>query len=665
MPQPAHFTERNKKKLQALLHEAILADDMALIRKRLDQGAAPGSFTNSKQGQTALMDAAVAGDPDVVDLFLPFCDIGAVNVDGESALCVFLTRLSCVNNSSPPQRWLETLRKLCPKPPATFSTCSPLSRVASFWGSCAPDVNVVVSELAPFSSFSRIAGYKATPCSIALLHLPPSRSDVALAIFRADPLNAKGKSLRPELYELVHRAANSNRVEFLKEILPMAPIDIRNDFGRTPFLSAAGGVCLDAMELFVAMESEVEAVDNDGCDALMLAIERNSPAMDFERLMALIPTANLFFRDNLGESALDKALDRSMTELAKSIKSRMLGREISPPTLSASLGPPSAKLQQLLFRAIEEDDMALFEKRLAQGANPSSCTKDWPFAPFFLTLALSRNEMIQRLIPLADLSSPNANGQTPLACYLRSTLIHDTESLSIMKMLTSPEAVRAGELLGQPPLACLRADPAILPAALESLASLSDWTHIDVNAFSANPILPLSLWSAHPDQAGLAKQADADGETLAHIAATHNNKTLLFAISPHADFSAKDAQGRTPLMLACSHGYVNDDRASAIFALAPWSDCRAVDHNGCDALMLLMETSYEDDCHAIIDQLAPRSDLFARDFLGESALDKALDRGFADAVMAIRGHLAIHEERANLATFIPPPAQKGAGQKRI
>ena len=667
MPNTDHRTEKNRQKLQALLQQAILSDDMSLIRKRLAQGADPARFTSDERGLTALMDAASIGNPDVIELFLPFCDIDAVS-GGESALCFFIDRLSLVNTATPPKDWLKSLRHLCPKSTGTIRSCSPLSRAALWWNAASPDIEIVTSELAPFFDLSFKGIYSAAPCALALSRHSPGRGAVALAIFRADPLNASSSSMRPELHELIHSAAKSNQVEFLKAIVPTAPMDVRNALGRTPFLAAAAALSLDAMELLVAMGCDAGAVDDEGCDALMLAIENDQGSMDFERVIALLPAPNLFCRDHLGESSLDKARDRSMAGLAEFIEARLSQSQASPPPLAesnASPPAPSGKLQRLLVQAINGDNLTMIEKRLRQGANPSLPAPGYRDMPLFIALRQSRHEAVRLFIPLCDLSAPDATGEVALAAYLRSTPIHDSESLSMMEALLSPEAVLACESSGHPALGLLRATPDFSPRALKSLSALSDWEQISFYSIASNHQSP--LWEAHPNQAWLAKHANADGETLAHVAAGKNNIKLLSAISAFTDFSAKDVRGRTPLMFACSHGYVNNDRVAAIATLAPWSDCSTVDDNGCDALMLALENSSEDDFHEVIQHLAPRVDLLARDFLGESALDKAIDRGLAKAAESIRSHLAILQERDDLAASIvnPTSALTIFGKNRI
>lgn len=111
MPKPPTLQKKSRE-ASTPSQDAILADDRPLIRKRLAQGADPASFTCDERGLTALMDAAVIGSPYVIEVFLPLCDVDAMSADGESALCLFMDRLSCINNSNPP--------KLAKKPSPTL-----------------------------------------------------------------------------------------------------------------------------------------------------------------------------------------------------------------------------------------------------------------------------------------------------------------------------------------------------------------------------------------------------------------------------------------------------------------------------------------------------------------------------------------------------------------
>ena len=640
---------------------------MALIRKRLAQGASP-SLSECERGMTPLMAAASTGNPESIDLFLPFSDIAAINADGHCALSLLLMELSGFyrignNIANAPQRWLESLRKLCFKPSSRGNCLSPLAHAARYWSRADLDINTIIAELAPFTDFSETFGLDDTPCSAALRAACPGRGTTALAIYRADPLNATSKAMRPELCELICQAAAADQVAFLRAVGPTAPMDIRHAFGRTPFLAAAANRSVEAMEVLLAMGCDAGAVDDDGCDALMLAIEDCESPEKHERccelVLSLIPPSNLWLRDHLGESALDKALDRSMPRLAQIIEAKTPQPSPAPsPRQHPSPAPsstPSAKLQRLFVQAIDANNMLLFKKRLRQGASASIPAPENARTPLFFAIKSRRLEMIQALIPLAHLCSPCDNGEGALACYLQSGPIHSDATLSILGSLLSPESVRACELSGSSPLALLRATPSTFPLALALLAPLCDREVLhaepDFDAFCAYD--HLALWLSHPNQPRIATQSNARGETLAHAAS--RNPKLLSAISSHADFSARDINGLTPLMAACSHRHVDEYLVAAIAILASWSDCRAVDHNGCDALMLAMESASSDNLGEIIAQLAPRVDLFARDFMGESALDKALDRGLANAAKSIGNHLNIHQERADLAASAPLP----------
>ena len=99
--------------------------------------------------------------------------------------------------------------------------------------------------------------------------------------------------------------------------------------------------------------------------------------------------------------------------------------------------------------------------------------------------------------------------------------------------------------------------------------------------------------------------------------------------------------------------------SATIAALAPWSDRQAVDHHGCDALMLAIEKADSTgpaSCAEITAILAPRVDVFSCDSLGESSLEKALDRGLANVAEIIQARMAILAERDALGLAASEPA---------
>ena len=84
-----------------------------------------------------------------------------------------------------------------------------------------------------------------------------------------------------------------------------------------------------------------------------------------------------------------------------------------------------------------------------------------------------------------------------------------------------------------------------------------------------------------------------------------------------------------------------------------------MDHHGCDALMLAIEKADSTgpaSCAEITAILAPRVDVFSCDSLGESSLEKALDRGLANVAEIIQARMAILAERDALGLAASEPA---------
>lgn len=138
--------------------------------------------------------------------------------------------------------------------------------------------------------------------------------------------------------------------------------------------------------------------------------------------------------------------------------------------------------------------------------------------------------------------------------------------------------------------------------------------------------------------------------TLAHLAAKSERPEFLAAISSMADLDARDDNGRTPLMAAAGSAHdtlnhehiIGNDGACMRVLLENGCDARAVDRDGSDALMLLMESLDSPqalkniDLNATVALLIEKSNPWARDFLGESALDKAKLRNMNEVVLALQ-----------------------------
>lgn len=136
---------------------------------------------------------------------------------------------------------------------------------------------------------------------------------MAIALFRADPDKASScRALHPEWGSLAHIAAGEGRIEFLREIAPFADFEARDHRGRTPLMAAAMASQFNVVAHLLAQGCDPQAVDFDGCDALMLGLEANNHFYSFDAdgicasMVGLAKRSDPSIRDILGESALDK-----------------------------------------------------------------------------------------------------------------------------------------------------------------------------------------------------------------------------------------------------------------------------------------------------------------------------------------------------------------------
>lgn len=692
----APLTQGIRQQIQDRLFSAIVAKSMVQAKELLSLGASP-SAPGGPNRRTPLMAAASTLDFELIKLFLPLNDVHAVDDRGFSALSLFVKHI--VNDLRSPLRefspdkscaceWRRALGLLLSAGPRPLDAHgpSPLAIAAASWLPLDTFI-ALASVLAPASNFSELDAQGLTAYSTALSSLYAGGGKKALALLEIDPMASHAlRACSPTHGYLAHVAARNGEVCFLSTTSHLIDFDARDSRGRTPLMAAADTVkthspiCLE----FLLEHSDPLAVDCDGCDALMLFIERHCKD-DFaedglkQAISRLVCKSNLWARDSLGESALDKATDRKMRSLASLILStRHHSTEVfSAPALN--LAPSLDKLQELFFQAVELGETELAKKRLEQGAcprrpSPTFNSAHFPLCPLRTPLIVAAKgqskEMIQFLAPLSNLMDRDAYGNTALLARLRQNSLKTPDDISIMRTLFSPEVALASSVDGTTLLSAANAPAGLWPDVMAILGPVCDWMALDAKG---NNILALQLqrlssaedraaiWNAHPDSAWLASSSNHDGETLAHIAARRRSKDILLLIAPHANFGAKDRLGRTPLACACS-AEAAFEAAGIVAILAPWSDCRAVDLSGCDALMLIIESSRrKDDLLLCVKELVDRADLEARDFLGESALDKAIARNRLDVVAIIRSRMAIFAERDALASLSPiPEAQTAA-----
>lgn len=424
----------NRQKLQDRLSEAVLDQNIPLVHKRLAQGANPAA-PGGRLLRTPLMDAASRNNLELIKLFIPSNDIDAVSINGETATGTFIDQLAMRNifDVAPPN-WRDGLRLLLSSRNATSGSrnqSSPLICATFSWWGESTGFNDILDDIFSFSrpdpDASRHAILAALSCR--------SQGGGLRAIELWRRVQNKEAALLPcglGQETLAHVAARHGQDAFLNEISSLADFNARDSRGRTPLMDA----CLTCpksidpkrlcIKFLLDRGCDPRAVDHDGCDALMLFIEGLAEPLDpflkiltEDTLPPLIQSSNLMARDFLGESALDKARDRRWAPLVQLLE-RAAANSLpaaTPPPLSTQ--PARAKLQELLFQAIEHGDISLVKKRLAQGADPRRESEpaersfgqgDAPRQTPLMAAASKHlsDEIIQLLAPLSDLLAVNA-----------------------------------------------------------------------------------------------------------------------------------------------------------------------------------------------------------------------------------------------------------------
>lgn len=686
-PKPANELARAEK-VQLLLIDAIRRQDLPLARKRVAQGASP---THMGQDEiTPMMHAAQTADPALIFWLLPLCDPAAGSSQG-SPLSLLVGAICSPGKlrGADRLRCVASLRALSAAAGASDgSGKTALMDAASKWSRRDIPFEDALPFLANASNLGSVDCHGMTACAHALAS---GRQENAILLFELEHDKAQAIArTSSDGKSLAHLAAETDASAFLSNALPWIDPDARDALGRTPLMLAAASCSGHAVDVLMPLGQGALAVDGDGCDALMLAIEsapKSSIESDFSfsahtPFFDLACASNLLVRDHSGESALDKARDRRVSALAREIAELLDCQTQNEPCFApaGNLNASPRKLQAMLLRAINLGDERLAAKRISQGADPKIAGPNNKTA-LMAAARIGLQGLVDMLLPLSDQLALDDLGQTALTIALLAPPIERC-SKCIAK-LVNPASAKNANAFGVTPLAAAAVEGMLPASAFEfyfsMLSPLSDLHALDdagqsIIARAMDSGLEsraLFLWSAHPSPAWAASTRDSSGATLAHIAARRGGCDLLHAIASFSCFSATDHHGHTPLMSACASRGGFD----AVSILAPWSDCRAVDFAGCDALMLAVESASLESSLGLLDAvqaLIPRVDLFARDALGESALEKAADRGFPLVVDAIRSHLAILAERDELAlaasmlsTVVEPASERLLRRARI
>lgn len=664
------FTESEEAKLQDLLDRAISRKDERLVEKRLAQGASMSAKSEQRR-RTPLMAAASAMSSSLIERFLPFSDEAAVDADGNTALNLLMLENGLLGGwGRPPRGWKECFQLLASPATAAIKNRdgnTPLMTAAFSWCRGDAEFKQLLDMLLPMVDLGEKNNEGLTACMLAARGRAQGR---ALALWDAGRRGSGQKNLAASR-GLVHAAAKSDHDQLLREIASEVDLEERDSRGRTPFLAAARKGSFAAAAELLSKGANPRAVDEDGCDAMMLITEALSCGdggawneADSNFLGAVARSVDVSARDFLGESALSKARDRRQAELAEIILTAGAGAAAEQEPSDISWRP---KLQEMLLAAIHDGDVELAKRRIAQGADPAKPLGEGTTA-LGAAAATCNLEMIRLMLPSSQGTAAGSVGGAALIKLLESSSNRGKDDfMACASELASAEAVAAINDHGRSALmeaACYQQN---FKELLALLGPLSDWRAKDDQGASVveaavdimEPENAMDLWSAHPDKDWAAASTNNGGLTLAHIAAARNYAPMLMAIANHSNFGARDAMGRTPLMLACVYGGCFE---SAVKLLAPWSDCRAVDAQGCDALMLAIEESQCEsygDFVGAVSELVRWADLGARDFLGESALDKAIDREFPLVEAAIRARMAIQEEKFEIEAASSAPREAG------
>lgn len=679
-----------RQKLQKLLLEAVQHGEVEQARMLISQGANPSEASAGRMdcGMTPLMMAIAVKSQPAIDLLLPLSDLSVRDCFGRTALAYVLMDLACSETLD--EGRLALLRELGPPCGMLLDNegRTPLSEAAVSWGGRDDIFEKVIRELSPHVDLSHRGSDGLTACGAALC-FGRDASNIAMLLWKACPDKEAAASEQSSRHGgLAHIAAEKNRADFLAEIAFWADLRAPDSRGRTPLMRAAASGAMGCVEFLAKMGTSL--VDHDGCDALMLSIENFQTVNTAKKgLVFCAEKAGAFFRiladgsdfsarDFLGESAMDKARDRGLLWLVKLLDKDNGGDSPPAEKEQSAARAGQAKLQELLHQAAALGDVALVKKRLEQGADPLRSSGESGQTALMAAAMHGQLGAIIKLAPASNLQAVDFDGKTALMAVMASAdeSLAD-EPLECIAKLLSPETAMQTCGQGRTPLMMAMRLGKDFAKALEMLGPMSNWMAKDNRGETiASQALgnrqwataALIIWNVHPDQTWLAASANCNGESLAHLAAGLGYWKMLEAMRDKADFGARDALGRTPLMSACANARAFQ-RAIAAKMLAPLSDATAVDNDGCDALMLALESGNgncdDDAISEVVASLISRSNLASLDYRGESALRKAEKRGLSRCAAIIRERMDILAERKALAEAAGPASHLGARQLRI
>ena len=327
----------------------------------------------------------------------------------------------------------------------------------------------------------------------------------------------------------------------------------------------------------------------------------------------------------------------------------MTPSSLRPNSPQAQPSAAAQKMTELLLDHIHKEQPLLVKKRLAQGASPAAASLLTGETPLIAAAKSGSVEMVKLFLPHSNVAATTFSGVSALGalipCINRRPHHDPNAQMELIRQL-APSCAAIVDNRGRTALMaaldgnfCEKYSPSIL----DLLRPHSDLEAQDSCGETACSLaVKFSRWSAAaaifaalPDKSRACRSSLGGRGSLLHIAAEGNSVQLLELALPFSDVDAKDSEGKTPLMRAASAG----SKDACLLLLSHGLGARAVDSCGCDALMHFIEginfrASLHQELHWLpmakcFTALVQASLLTSRDFLDESALDKARAKGLS------------------------------------
>jgi len=386
----------------------------------------------------------------------------------------------------------------------------------------------------------------------------------------------------------LHHAIEAEKLANVKVLVEAgANAGHADNYGTTPLMRAARRS--RAIVDLLLPHSDANAVDNEGCNALMAAID----AEDADNVEALCPATDLDARNKKGATALMMSIRPDRVE-----GRHYSDRRRDPLRCAEILCKASSDIDAVdsegntaLMRLVSATErgfssghakpsQALMKTLLDAGADPG---KAYANGDSLLTFA-ARNQLhvyFDLLLPLLGARHVGEHGDTALILAARNA---DLERVRTLSAISDARAANAdGETAL---LACFgnKADDLGRVTnrvfAFLHLLPLSD---VKAQGAKGHTALMKLVLAGQPELFALAlpgsdpNQQDADGMNALMHAAGAGNELLFDRLVPITDLSAKDAEGKTALMHASS--------ARRVAALLGGSEVDHQDKDGRTALM--------------------------------------------------------------------------------